>query len=484
MKQCSSLRRRVVISIWILSIGMIYADGPGTTLIFSPPPMNQIGGGQSSAYDSANNQFMFTWLSGASRIDYVLFNASGAQIGSQQSLPGSASSSPFICYNSVNKQYLITWIAGSVYYGILSDTGSLVVASNVVSPGILNGDPTCCYNSTNNQYCITWTAQNGLTSSTYFAILNADGTVAKDATVIPGVAGETTANATDSFATYNSKDNQYLFTWLGVTGGPQTTVFAIYDAQGNEVVPAQIVPQFPDDPMLGTRGHPPFSCYNSINNQYMIAWSGQGSGAFRAFFAIYNAAGVAVVPATELVTPSGAYQTPVCSYNVRNNQYFASWNDSYTQALCAIIDADGTVASAEIELPLLPYGEPISPIFNSFSVQNDSYFITWYDSTNTNAYVNIFTLTPNLLPPTNVTGQRTLNRFANYGEFVTQLTWTPSLAPNIVSYNIYREGILIATLPGSAASFTIHNQPRVPTIYAVQAINNFGDKSAAMRIKL
>ena len=201
------------------------------------------------------------------------------------------------------------------------------------------------------------------------------------------------------------------------------------------------------------------------------------------FFAIYNASGSQFLPPTEittLVSPT----IPVCSYNNRNNEYFVSWSDN-SQAICSIFDSNGNTVSSEIDIPLRPGGAPASVVFNSFDSQDDEYFITWYSAGGTCTYFNIFTTTqPIITPPSNLRGANGANRFINFVEYYTQLTWTQSASANIASYNVYRNGALIATLPAYATSYTAHNKPLTLTTYSVGAVDAFGDTSTLVSITL
>ncbi len=485
MKHYVALLKSVFISIYFFT-AMLHAYGPGNTTSFSPQLTNGIEGSQSSAYNQQNNEYLFSWLSGTSQIYYVICDDTGAQVTSQSNFSGSSSSSPSVAYNSVNNHYLITWIASSPSFGIVDDAGNIIVAptSIFISPGLLlNGNTFCCYNSVNNQYCITWTAQDTVSSisSTYFAIVNADGTIAQGETAIPAVSGQVTSDFTDSFVTYNSQDNQYLFTWvsLQVAPGIGNTAFAIYDADGAQAIAATVIPQ--TDSFV-TSSYPIFTCYNSINNQYFFTWCAY-NGSITAVFAIYSKSGVELVPPTEIASFS-SFVIPICSYNVRNNQYFISLNNNNTQAVCWIFDSNGNVISSDIQLPLLLGNAPVGFVFNSFNPQDDQYFITWYSSGGTCAYFNIFTASPLPAAPTNLQGTNGTNKFLTFVDYITQLTWVSSTSTNIASYNVYRNGSLIATLPAYATSYIAHNKPPTLTTYSVQAVSTSGDASIPASITL
>lgn len=218
-----------------------------------------------------------------------------------------SSSAPNVCYNPTDNNYFMVWFNEIPYYSILSATGQKLIGPNAISissDAELFGDPICIHNAIDNQYCVTWTAQNYDTqiSSTYFALINAAGTIIK-ATVIPNITEQPTANYTDSWVSHNTSNDQYLFTWLAITDNSVANVaFAIYDAQGNQVVPATLIPQ---DPLFNTSSYPIFSSYNSTDNQYFVAWMAITSDeSYRAYFAILDSTGSVVVPSTPLAVPS------------------------------------------------------------------------------------------------------------------------------------------------------------------------------------
>ena len=137
---------------------VIYGDGPGATMLFSPPLVNGIQGIPLSAYNSESDQFIFTWLSDANQTSYVICNNIGTQVTSQISFPGTSTSTPSAAYNSVNNEYVVTWISNAPTFAVVDAMGSIVVAPTSISLSpdqLLEGNTFCCYNRLNNQYCIT-----------------------------------------------------------------------------------------------------------------------------------------------------------------------------------------------------------------------------------------------------------------------------------------------------------------------------------------
>lgn len=51
--------------------------------------------------------------------------------------------------------------------------------------------------------------------------------------------------------------------------------------------------------------------------------------------------------------------------------------------------------------------------------------------------------------PTNFSGKLVKEEFATHTDFIIILTWTPSSDPNVIGYKLFRNGVLIAIIPGS-----------------------------------
>lgn len=213
---------------------------------------------------------------------------------------GAGSSSVTVCYNSTDDQYLAAWFDGPLNFSILNATGARIVRPTPITlaPDIgLFGEPFCLYNAIDNQYCITWIGSNSDTqiANVYFIIINADGTLATQATAIPNVALQPTANYSSSWVTHNPFNDQYLFTWLAITADAiANPAFAIYSAQGTSVVPTTIIHQ---DPLFNTSTYPIFSSYNGTDNQYFITWMAiDAAESAYAYFIILDHNGRVVVP--------------------------------------------------------------------------------------------------------------------------------------------------------------------------------------------
>ena len=87
-----------------------------------------------------------------------------------------------------------------------------------------------------------------------------------------------------------------------------------------------------------------------------------------------------------------------------------------------------------------------------------------------------FPLGPN--PPSNLSGRYVINDFGWLYEYSAVLNWTPSNSNGVVAYNIYKNGIKIATVSGSINQYQDHNQrSKIPTTYSVTAVDGSGNES-------
>lgn len=81
----------------------------------------------------------------------------------------------------------------------------------------------------------------------------------------------------------------------------------------------------------------------------------------------------------------------------------------------------------------------------------------------------------NVLPPSQVNIVQSLLNFGVYNDYFNTISWTPSSSPNILKYNIYRNGILFASTP-DANTFQVVDHNAIPAqsgsvTYGVAAMN-------------
>lgn len=90
----------------------------------------------------------------------------------------------------------------------------------------------------------------------------------------------------------------------------------------------------------------------------------------------------------------------------------------------------------------------------------------------------------NLLPPASFAGCRFTNRFATQSAEFALLRWTTSPTEGVVSYRIFRNGVLIATVPATQLNFRDCLIPCGSITYTITSINEGGDESSAAVITI
>ncbi len=98
--------------------------------------------------------------------------------------------------------------------------------------------------------------------------------------------------------------------------------------------------------------------------------------------------------------------------------------------------------------------------------------------------VQNFALRPIPLNPTNLTGTSIKNKFLTQTNRMNQITWSPSVSPDVVGYRVYRNGQLVATIPaGGPYVYNDQNQSKgVAVTYTVVTVNAAGETSSGASI--
>jgi hypothetical protein len=99
----------------------------------------------------------------------------------------------------------------------------------------------------------------------------------------------------------------------------------------------------------------------------------------------------------------------------------------------------------------------------------------WLNFNGTNTVINASTGTEAVTaPPTSVSATQSSTNFGVYTDFFNTITWSASSAPNVVMYNLFRNGVYFAsTADASTFSFIDHNQINGGAVtYGVAAFTN------------
>lgn len=116
-------------------------------------------------------------------------------------------------------------------------------------------------------------------------------------------------------------------------------------------------------------------------------------------------------------------------------------------------------------------------------------FALWQDETLGVYQVSQFIVTPPPppappLPPATFTGRVLKNKFLTQTDRIHELNWTASPSPNVVKYNLRRNGVLIATISANQPFiFVDHDRDRKDK-YVLTAVDNIGQESTPLFVTL
>lgn len=471
--------------ILLFSSGSLYADTLGSTTLINNGTSG-VGAPPYACYNSIDKQFFIGWVYGA--LYNAIYDMNGNKlIGRTLMVENGGTVIPFTlpgsCHNTQQNNYFISFLGLSSEYrpwfSILDHEGNPIIGPRSINT--YAGDQAaslvfCCYNSHEDQYVVTWASQYNLA---YFAIVNKDGNMVRPASGISG-ASIHSSEGHCSFVTYNSQDNEYLFSWQDRSS--KMPRFAIYRSDGTLRVPGTTIESPVDASALVVS-----SCYNSDENQYLITWN---TIDLRGFFAICNADGTIAKGATLFSDQVSSFNqgTVFCNYNTINKEYFLSWEGTDGNSKCAAFDTQGNVSLEPVNIPnvagVYNYGFAAS----AYSPDRNALLTTWMGPIEmTKGYYSLFFRTPPYSPvaqPILGRGQRILNRFPAYSEYFNRLAWSPGNGGNPIGYHVYRAGILIATVGISQTLYEDHNQPNASVMYAIRAYDDVGQESAPLYIEI
>lgn len=327
-------------------------------------------------------------------------------------------------------------------------------------PGIsgdYDADVSLSFIPTTGGFIATWTDNN--TFFPYFSIYT------------PGMGWSTSAQISGTFTNYfnvftsvNPATGTILATW-GDGNPPYYPTYSFYNGSTWSA-------PLPITTSSTVRFYDVNSSFNSVTGQFLAMWGDDSTGL--PTYSFYTA-GSGWSPIATLSDSSGVAGDIINSVDPLTGQILATWSDynnhNYpTYALYTPGSGWSSVATISTSFPAY------SDVITSFDPITSQFFGTWADTNNNNypTYSSLFLPFP---PPSGLKGVQKKNNFAIVSELFNSLTWQND--PGATSYQIYRNGILIATLDGNATSYEDHDQPRKKQTYSVIAVHASGASTAA-----
>ncbi|HEX5036273.1 MAG TPA: myxococcus cysteine-rich repeat containing protein [bacterium] len=338
----------------------------------------------------------------------VRLDESGNPIGSETRLSfqgpdgdtNYAAVDPVVVYNSVENEYFAVWagdddtgplVSGEQeVYGQRVDaaTGNPILGNIRISFMDPDGDdnftvavPSAAYNSTGNEYLVVWSGNSDSPPLDGDGIeiagqrVGADGSLQGSVLQISdmGPAGDLNYLAASPSVAYNASDDEYLVVWYGddqaaPLGNNEFEIF------GQRLKASDGSPLGTNDFRISEAGGPngsttfraltPKAAWNSVDDQYLVAWTGERNEApfvdeeYEVFGQVLDASGGVVKNDFRISSmgPDGnANYRAACGgvgYNPNSNEYLVVWLgdddtdpliDEEFEAFVQRVSADGTL---------------------------------------------------------------------------------------------------------------------------------------------
>jgi hypothetical protein len=336
----------------------------------------------SAAYNARANQSLVVWegtsATGDQEIWGRLVDAQGATVGNQLVISdmgdGSAAfgaADPSAAYNPRTNQYMVVWRGDDnvapladgefeIFAQRLDASGALVGAndqriSDMGTDGLATfgaAEPHVAYNVVSNEYLVVWQGDDDTAPlvdeelEIFAQRLNAGGaeTGPNDQRISDtGAEGATAANfdATEPVAVANEANGEYLVVWDADDGTDEKTEIFMQrltaDAAQTGANDVKISDMGPDG-VVDFTANAASVAYNSVANEYMVAWEGDDNTAplvndeFEVYVQRISAAGAEEGTNDQRVSDMGPAGTvgftaaqPAVSHDFRANEYLVAW---------------------------------------------------------------------------------------------------------------------------------------------------------------
>jgi hypothetical protein len=226
---------------------------------------------------------------------------------------------------------------------------------------------------------------------------------------------------------------------------------------------------------------------SSNSSGSLATWSNNSSNAFASFSADNGMTWSAPVQiATTIqngtdISVSGSSLGFVVGWVGQDSNAYGSFSsdNGLTWSSPAQITSDGSVSTS--------YSDTSRGVVD-VSALTDTCVFTWEGNDN-NGYASFSTITispsSGIAPPTNLTGSQNKNNGALQFELFNLIQWQPSISAGIIGYNVYRNGVKVATVNAFTFTYEAHNQKKgATTAYSVTAFDGNGNESSAVNISI
>jgi uncharacterized repeat protein (TIGR01451 family) len=309
--------------------------------------------------------------------------------------PTGTGQKPDIAYNSRHDEHLVVWVATgngtvAIYGQRIDENGTAISGPFKISDNSttkaqsLNEPPTVTYNPVADEYLVAWGAlPTGAGEDVYVQRVATDGTLLLPADELISDTG-TYGDLETQEPVYSPDSNEYFVVWKadGSTGGQQIygqRLAADGSQIGSDIQISQMTNQADDAVSLA---------YNSREHEYLAVWRGQQTGGEDEIYGQRLSLTGAEIGTNDFqisdMTTNGNANPPRVAYNSRDDQYLVAWTGNFgsgnDQVYTQLLDASGGKIGAQA-----PISDDTVEAFRPDIAHNpnsDEYFVSWHNGNN------------------------------------------------------------------------------------------------------
>ncbi len=466
--------------VWMSCLSSILCHASWTT---SPPQLISTTysftyGSVFASCDPASGVFLATWANGNNnQYPTYSFFTPNTGWGPIDTISNSSSaivtSNVFTSNDPVSGQFIATW----------TDSTTLFPTISVFTPNLGWGaiDPlsgttaavntTSSFDSATGSFLVTWadTANSNYPTYSFYTPNVGWGPVATISNSSP---------ADSVYTTFDATNNQFLAVWVDIgTGRP---MYSFYNSgTWGPTASISIFASVDNDVMCS---------YNPITGQFIATWADINQNLYP-FYSIYTNGVWSLIDT--ITTTSGVTDNVTISCDSTTGELLASWSNVLNGHPTYSFYTQG-IGWSEPEV-ISTNSATGSDIFTSFNSATSKFLAVWSDRSNPSLLFDptysFFSIPPpdSPPPPSSFTGNVLKDRFLTQTDIIHKLVWTPPAdSSSVVSYQITRNGAIIALVPASGPfSYYDHDRSakRIDN-YTIVTMNADGSRSTPLSIAL